>query len=147
MLEFSWSRRSFYKVFVGISFGWPSGFGNDQFDVVVLQRCHGRENGVNLGVEEVEVTEVVSGVHDAGILPEECVIERNDIGVGLVGEERVTVDYHVRPGLAEEVQQGFHHGLTDSTNSGQNEPAEEGYEFCNALSAMGEETLISPWKF
>ena len=60
-----------------------------------------------MSLEKTEVFQPIAGVHNAGVLPEESVVQRNLVGVSGVCEEGVGVNHKVRFGLVEKVEHGF----------------------------------------
>ncbi|RWR85260.1 E3 ubiquitin-protein ligase PUB23 [Cinnamomum micranthum f. kanehirae] len=75
--------------------------------------------------------ETVSSVNDANIRPEESVVERDDVGVGLVSKERIDIGHEEGTGLAEELEHGFDDMLDEVGFEGAGRGRVGGLEACS----------------
>lgn len=92
----------------------PPRLGDDQGNVPVTQASHGREDGVELLVEEVGVGQPAAGVC-VGLRPlhHQRVVEGDGGGVRRPGEVRVDVEEKEGAAAQEETEQGDHHRVGD----------------------------------
>lgn len=78
---------------IGVTSGRPTSLRNPNLQTRIAAGLGNRgSDGVNLGMEHVVVAQAGAGVDDAIVGLEEDVIEIDVVGIGLVGEVRVSVD-------------------------------------------------------